>query len=96
MTQPRKQTPVKSVAHRSAAGTTGVGGSYCVLRFLGNIHIPSDVPGFLRAQSLVTSGLVPRSVSREPYTPAVFSTTLSSDEAGFVDAFVAKAGGNVN
>ncbi|MDR0631576.1 MAG: hypothetical protein LBF66_03355 [Holosporales bacterium] len=32
-----------------------------------NIHIPSDAPGFLRDQSLVTSGLVPRSVSREPY-----------------------------
>ncbi|MDR0631118.1 MAG: hypothetical protein LBF66_00910 [Holosporales bacterium] len=30
------------------------------------IHIPSDAPGFLRDQSLVTSGLVPRSVSREP------------------------------
>ncbi|MDR0631544.1 MAG: translocation/assembly module TamB [Holosporales bacterium] len=30
------------------------------------IHIPSDVPGFLRDQSIVTSGLVPRSVSREP------------------------------
>ncbi|MDR0631308.1 MAG: hypothetical protein LBF66_01915 [Holosporales bacterium] len=34
---------------------------------LGVIHIPSDVPGLLRAQSLVTSGLVFRSVSREPY-----------------------------
>ncbi|MDR0631079.1 MAG: hypothetical protein LBF66_00710 [Holosporales bacterium] len=33
-----------------------------------NMHIPSDVPGFLRAQSLVTSGFVPRSVSREPDT----------------------------
>ncbi|MDR0631161.1 MAG: hypothetical protein LBF66_01145 [Holosporales bacterium] len=30
-----------------------------------HIHIPSDAPGFLRDQSLVTSGLVPRSVSRE-------------------------------
>ncbi|MDR0631483.1 MAG: hypothetical protein LBF66_02865, partial [Holosporales bacterium] len=27
---------------------------------------PSDAPGFLKAQGLVTSGLVPRSVSREP------------------------------
>ncbi|MDR0631353.1 MAG: hypothetical protein LBF66_02155 [Holosporales bacterium] len=30
------------------------------------IHIPSDAPGFLRDQNLVTSGLVPRNVSREP------------------------------
>ncbi|MDR0631481.1 MAG: hypothetical protein LBF66_02855 [Holosporales bacterium] len=29
------------------------------------IHIPSDAPGFLIAQRLVTSGLVPRSVSQE-------------------------------
>ncbi|MDR0631296.1 MAG: hypothetical protein LBF66_01855 [Holosporales bacterium] len=31
------------------------------------IHIPSDVPGFLRAQGIETSAFVPRSVSREPY-----------------------------
>ncbi|MDR0631073.1 MAG: hypothetical protein LBF66_00680 [Holosporales bacterium] len=31
-----------------------------------SIHIPSDDPGFLIDQSLVTSGLVPRSVSLEP------------------------------
>jgi hypothetical protein len=34
----------------------------------GNRHIPSDAPGFFRDQSIVTSGLVPRSVSREPYS----------------------------
>ncbi|MDR0631131.1 MAG: hypothetical protein LBF66_00990 [Holosporales bacterium] len=30
------------------------------------IHIPSDAPGFLRDQSLATSGLVPQRFSREP------------------------------
>ncbi|MDR0631043.1 MAG: ribonuclease HII [Holosporales bacterium] len=33
-----------------------------------DIHIPSDAPSFLRDQSFVASGLVPRRVSREPYT----------------------------
>ncbi|MDR0631042.1 MAG: hypothetical protein LBF66_00490 [Holosporales bacterium] len=32
------------------------------------IHIPPDASGLLRDQSLVTSGLVPRSVSRESYS----------------------------
>ncbi|MDR0631101.1 MAG: hypothetical protein LBF66_00825 [Holosporales bacterium] len=33
---------------------------------LASIHIPSDVPGLLRAQGIETSAFVPRSVSREP------------------------------
>ncbi|MDR0631333.1 MAG: UDP-N-acetylmuramate--L-alanine ligase [Holosporales bacterium] len=43
-------------------------------------HIPSDEPGFLRDQSLVTSGLVPRSVSRDPYSvPSPLSNNHSVD-----------------
>ncbi|MDR0631522.1 MAG: hypothetical protein LBF66_03070 [Holosporales bacterium] len=34
------------------------------------IHIPPDAPGFLRDQSLVSAGFVPRNVSREPYRSA--------------------------
>ncbi|MDR0631259.1 MAG: hypothetical protein LBF66_01660 [Holosporales bacterium] len=33
---------------------------------LNNIHIPPDVPSFLRDRSLISAGFVPRNVSREP------------------------------
>ncbi|MDR0631330.1 MAG: hypothetical protein LBF66_02035 [Holosporales bacterium] len=32
------------------------------------IHIPSDSSGFIEVQRIVTSGFVPRSVSRKPYS----------------------------
>ncbi|MDR0631627.1 MAG: hypothetical protein LBF66_03630 [Holosporales bacterium] len=43
---------------------------FCSLHFKWDeyIHIPSDVLGFLRAQSIEASPFVPRIVSREPYS----------------------------
>ncbi|MDR0631400.1 MAG: UDP-N-acetylmuramoyl-L-alanine--D-glutamate ligase [Holosporales bacterium] len=48
----------------------------------GFIHIPSDVPGFLGDQSPVTSGLVSRSVSREPFMPSKSVLVLGIGKSG--------------